>query len=406
MNQELEELLQILPPDSQSRARQSWNQLPADVRAELALTYSAFSKLLQQKPSSVRDFLRLMRRATGPSLSEAWQVAILGPANVGKSTLFNALLNQQEAETGPVPGTTRHNHEVSAGLFNLVDTPGADHADQDTGAHEKALAFEAAERAHFLIIVFDATSSVSTGDKALFQELKTFKKPYLVVLNKLDRIPKRQQSTVLRSAARILGIPLETLLGVSALEKLGVEQLVLEMTALEPQLLVQVGEQLPEFRRQLSWQAVRRAAIASAFVALTPLPVVDLIPLALLQGTMVTTLARIHAQKLGPRTVLELGSTFGVGWLARMLFREVSKLAGAPGWVISASIASSATLTIGFAAITWFETGKKPEKQQLEDYARQNQGWLAGVLARLGKGKPDRETLEKHLEQNLDQETG
>lgn len=397
MNQEIEKVLAILPPESQSRARRAWTGLPADLRAELALTYSAFAKLLRQKPGSLLDLLRMISRATGPALSAPCKVAIVGPVNVGKSTLFNALIQEQRALTSPVPGTTRGLESLSLGPFELVDTPGADNG-AGVGESEKALAFEAAESANFLLIIFDARSNVSAGDRALFAEWKSLKKPYLVVLNKIDQIPVKERKVVLRSAARILRLPTEAVQSVSALKNQGVPQLVLEMTAIEPHLLGQMGKMLPSLRRRLAWQAVRRAAIGSAMISLAPLPVVDMIPLTVLQGSLVTTLARIYDQRLGPKRLLELSSSFGIGWLARMLFREVSKLGGPPGWVLSASIATSATLTIGYGAITWFETGRRPTPTQLQEYARRSRSWL-----NIDPGLPV-ERLSDLLEQQIPQQ--
>lgn len=397
MNQEIEKVLAILPPESQSRARRAWTGLPADVRAELALTYSAFARLMRQKPGSLLDLLRMLQRATGPALGSACKIAIVGPTNVGKSTLFNALLQEQRALTSPVPGTTKSVEALPLGPFQLLDTPGADHG-AGVGEAEKALAFEAAEEANFLLITFDARSNVSASDRELFAEWKTLKKPYLVVLNKIDQIPVKERKVVLRGAARILRLPAEAVQPVSALKNLGVPQLVLEMTAIEPHLLGQMGKLLPSLRRRMAWQAVRRSAIASAMISLAPLPVVDMIPLTVLQGSLVTTLARIYDQRLGPKRVLQLGSSFGIGWLARLLFREVSKLGGPPGWVLSASIATSATLTIGYGAINWFETGRRPTPAQLQEYARRSRSWL-----NIDPGTPV-ERLSDLLEQQIPQQ--
>jgi small GTP-binding protein len=56
------------------------------------------------------------------------RVTIVGPANVGKSTLYNQLIRNAagRAEVSAVPGTTRVSQTADAGLFAVVDTPGAD----------------------------------------------------------------------------------------------------------------------------------------------------------------------------------------------------------------------------------------------------------------------------------------
>ena len=120
-----------------------------------------------------------------------------------------------------------------------------------------------------------------------------------------------------------VGVPYSPATGlpISAQTSAGVEQLMLEITAAEPKLLLKVAETLPSLRRKLAWQAIRRTAMLSALVGLSPLPLMDVIPLTLLQGNLVLTLSRIYGNKLSAKSLLELGSTFGAGWLARLLRR-------------------------------------------------------------------------------------
>ncbi len=373
--------------------------MPADVRREAELTLGSFIKLAKQNPSSVTDLLKLLQRSAAPMLQQAGRVAIVGPVNVGKSTLFNALVQrpQDKATCSPVPGTTKTTQSSDIGLFELVDTPGADHGGE-SGGQERDVAFQAAEDAEFLLVVFDATGSVTASDRALYRRLLSLAKPHLVVLNKIDLIPMGQRKLVRESAARILDLSVESVIPVSAQNSSGVDQLVLEITAAEPKLLLAVAEQLPSLRRKLAWQAIRRAAVLSALVGLSPLPLMDVIPLTLLQGNLVLTLARIYGRKITFKSVLELASTFGAGWLARLLAQELTKFGGIPGWVLSASIAASATLTIGYTALSWFETGTMPEKKEMERKAKSLQQRLKEALMRLGKSKPSRKRVTQELE--------
>src|SRR4051794_13567590 len=57
-------------------------------------------------------------------LEAAAKLAIVGPVNAGKSTLFNLIEGHNSAETGPVPGTTKVPMHRVLGPFVLVDTPG------------------------------------------------------------------------------------------------------------------------------------------------------------------------------------------------------------------------------------------------------------------------------------------
>ena len=55
-------------------------------------------------------------------------VTIVGPANAGKSTLYNQLIRTGQARSAvsAIPGTTRASRQADAGLFHIVDTPGTD----------------------------------------------------------------------------------------------------------------------------------------------------------------------------------------------------------------------------------------------------------------------------------------
>jgi small GTP-binding protein len=404
VKKELQILLEAIPPESRPAAEKMWAQLPPDVRRELELSLGGMLKLLRHDPGSFRDLLKLVSRSAGPVLSSDARVAIVGPVNVGKSTLYNSLVTDERnlAKASPVPGTTKVAQTADIGLFRLVDTPGADHG-ATGGLDEREVAFDAARQAQLLVIVFDASTSVKKSDRTLYAELKALGKPFLIALNKMDLVKPADRKQVVEEAARALGVAPDEIITVSAQSSQGVEKLLLEMTAMEPNLLSRVGQSLPTLRRQLGWQAIRRAAISSGLVALTPIPLTDVIPLSLIQGSLVLTISRIYGEKLSFRRGLELVSSFGAGWLARMLFQELSKMGGVPGWILSGSVAMSATTAIGYTAMVWFETGSKPDKAEVARVAREAQSRMGNVLKSLGRKKVTREHLTEELENKLDE---
>jgi small GTP-binding protein len=124
---------------------------------------------------------------------------------VGKSTLYNQLITRKEDEAAvsPVPGTTRQNQEADTGLFTLIDTPGAD-AVGEVGEQERQIAFQAAGRADFLVIMFEATRGIKRYERDMFDDLLALGKPFIVILNKMDLIPRRERGAVREAAARNL----------------------------------------------------------------------------------------------------------------------------------------------------------------------------------------------------------
>lgn len=407
MTSELDVLLDRLPDESRDLARSLWQGLPADLRRELDLTLGAFVKILRQSPTASADLVNLIKRQAGPAVKPLSTVAVVGPVNVGKSTLYNALLagTAEVAEVSPVPGTTRQAQAAEVGLFRLVDTPGADHG-ANVGEQEKDEALRAAVAADFLLVVFDATRSVLASDRILYGQLQALGKPMLVVLNKMDLLPKAHRDRAVTSAAGVLGLSPDEIHPTSAFRRTGLEQLLLEVAAAEPRLLGELGRTLVPLRRKLGWQAVRRAAVASCLVALTPIPVLDLAPLAALQASMVLVLARVYNQEVGPARAGELAATFGAGMAARALFQQLSKLGGPPGWALSASVAGAATVTIGYTAMRWFETGHKPTGAEMRQVAGEVQKRLTGSLKTIGRRRPSKKLLEEELDRQMPSVTG
>ena len=150
---------------------------------------------------------------------------------------------------------------------------------------------------------------------------------------------------------------------------------------------------------------MRRATIASTLIALTPIPLMDIIPLVAIQTSLVLTLARIYNKPLNWTRGRELITGLGAGVLARTLFGELSKLGGVPGWVLSASIAGGTTLSIGVLVMRWFETGEKPDRKEVGRMAKKFGSDVRSRLSRFGKKKPSKESVTEALDGLLDEET-
>jgi small GTP-binding protein len=394
----IDDILKEFPEPVRESIRQIWWALSAKQRKE-------FRELLGQLPTSLaplKDILSLVLDQYKPAFGNKRSIAILGPANVGKSTLYNQLISRQEdeAEVSPVPGTTRQNQEADAGLFTLIDTPGAD-AVGEVGERERQIAFQAAERADFLVIVFEATRGIKRYEKDLFDDLLALDKPFIVVLNKMDLIPKREREQVCDAAARNLRLGASQVIETVATEGTNVGRVILAIAKFEPELLAAIAEAMPDYRAKLAWGRIVPAGGAAGVVGLMPLPFVDLVPLLGIQSGLVLSIARLYGYRITLSRAKELITTFGIGLIARTIFQQLSKLGGVPGWILSAAVAAATTVAIGYAAMAWFAYGEKPTQETLGRIVSDITNYLKDQLMGLGEKKPDRGTLRERISQAL-----
>lgn len=330
------------------------------------------------------------------------RVAIIGPTNVGKSTLYNQLVRRKEdkAEVSPLPGTTHENQTADTGLFAIVDTPGAD-AVGDVGDREQQLALDAAAEADFLILVFDAIQGIKRTELELYERIVALGKPYVVVVNKIDLV-RRESQKVISGAAAALRLEPDQVIPVVAKTGENLDDVLAAIAIVEPGIVAALGQAMPHYRWQLAWRTIVSAASASAAIALTPLPVIDFIPLTITQTVMVLAIARIYNYTITPARARELVVTFGLGFLGRTLFQEISKLGGLPGWLLSAAIAASTTVVMGYAASVWFESGQRLSNDSLKRLTQQVTGHLLEALKGIGKRRPGKQTLKQRIEEALE----
>lgn len=117
-------------------------------------------------------------------------VAIIGQANVGKSSLFNRMVRAQQAIVAREAGTTRDNVlgrvEHKHHNFWLVDTAGLKDANDEFEASIQEQITEAADAADVILVVVDSSQHASDRDKFVAKKALRSKKPVILILNKAD----------------------------------------------------------------------------------------------------------------------------------------------------------------------------------------------------------------------------
>ncbi len=377
---------------------QAWEELPDTARQGLM-------KWLDRLPGGLKAWRGLIDQAAEHvmlAVGDKHTVAILGPANAGKSTLYNLLIRpgQAPAEVSAVPGTTRVASAADAGVFQIVDTPGAD-AVGSVGEDERQRAMAAGGEADLVVLLLDATHGVREPERQLLQDVRGLDKPFLLALNKMDLIPEKDAAAVVGKAAGDLGVSSDELIALSARKGTGVERLLAGMVRSEPAIVAALGRALPAYRWSLSQTVIARSASAAAAIAVTPLPFVDFIPLLGVQTAMVISIARIYTYKITLARARELVATFGAAVLGRTLFYELSKFGGPPGWLVSAGVAVGTTAALGYASAVWFERGARLAPEDIRKIARATSESVVDRLKDLGRRRPKRVTLKERIDQAL-----
>ncbi|MCK0124577.1 tRNA uridine-5-carboxymethylaminomethyl(34) synthesis GTPase MnmE [Gelidibacter sp. F2691] len=170
--------------------------------------------------------------AVGNVIKNGIPVAIVGEPNVGKSTLLNALLNEERAIVSEIAGTTRDTIEdeiVIGGMgFRFIDTAGIRETEDVVESIGIKKTFEKIEQAQVVMFLISSVQLANdpTAVQSFTVEIEKIKnkfpqKQLLIVLNKIDQISESE----LESFIKALTPHATHLIPISAKTGVGVEQL-------------------------------------------------------------------------------------------------------------------------------------------------------------------------------------
>ncbi|MCA0131763.1 tRNA uridine-5-carboxymethylaminomethyl(34) synthesis GTPase MnmE [Winogradskyella alexanderae] len=163
--------------------------------------------------------------AVGNVIKNGIPVAIVGEPNVGKSTLLNALLNEDRAIVSEIAGTTRDTieDEISIGGigFRFIDTAGIRDTEDVVESIGIKKTFEKIEQSQVTIYLFDAQKNVTSLEDVRVEIAKIRnkhpQKPLLVIANKIDTLDDIQLAEINKTIPDVLLLSAKTGFGVEQL---------------------------------------------------------------------------------------------------------------------------------------------------------------------------------------------
>lgn len=164
----------------------------------------------------------------GKIIKEGIKTAIIGKPNAGKSSLLNAILNEDRAIVTEFEGTTRDTIEefvtINGIPLKLIDTAGIRNAKDEVEKIGIAKSREIAKEADLVIAIFDSTKELTEEDIEILEIAKN--KKSIIILNKIDLKP------IINEKDERFSDVSSHVVKISALNRTGIEELEREITNL------------------------------------------------------------------------------------------------------------------------------------------------------------------------------
>ena len=121
---------------------------------------------------------------------------MIGRPNVGKSTLMNHLIGQKIAITSNKPQTTRNRiqtvYTCEEGQIVFLDTPGIHKAKNKLGEYMVNVAERTLNEVDVILWLVEPSTFIGKGEQYIAQQLKRTKTPVILIMNKIDTVPREE----------------------------------------------------------------------------------------------------------------------------------------------------------------------------------------------------------------------
>lgn len=245
-----ESVIDIINAKSEKEVKTSINQLEGNlskkikqikqqildvmVNVEVSIDYPEYdtpdateNEILNMLNNVEKELLKLENSFdNGKLIKEGIKTAIIGKPNAGKSSLLNAILDEDRAIVTNIEGTTRDTIEEFVNIngipLNLIDTAGIRNTTNEVEQIGVKKSKKIAQDADLIIAIFDATKDLSKEDMEILDIIKD--KKIIIVLNKID-LPRKidENNEYLKSITN-------NIVKISALNNIGIEEIYNKIT--------------------------------------------------------------------------------------------------------------------------------------------------------------------------------
>ncbi|MCS7171408.1 MAG: tRNA uridine-5-carboxymethylaminomethyl(34) synthesis GTPase MnmE [Aquificaceae bacterium] len=178
--------------------------------------------LLQNLDKDIEKLLSTVR--TGEFLARGINLALVGKPNVGKSSLFNALLGRERAIVTHLPGTTRdflqENLNIEGVPINLIDTAGIRHTEDPVEKIGVERSLQKLNTSDMVLLVLDGSKDLEDEDLSIHERVRELE--HLVVINKADLGVRESVAKSFPQAIRVSALKGE---GIEELKRILLERL-------------------------------------------------------------------------------------------------------------------------------------------------------------------------------------